>query len=239
MWTFTTQIPYLDLNAIYEIFCKYLRVIQPCYNVTTLVLPLKARPWWGRHYGNKIWFITIMILWDYLMLSIVMWHITAPLYGFDTSTPIVFVKTPCSHVAIESDIEFTWWNKNVGVSAGELVMCVVIKNLEGNQPHDYISHEIMAFRQCWPVTCCLVIYILTHWGLDKIAAILPTTFSNAFSWMKMHTFRFSLFLRFELTIFQHWFRQWLGADQATMPLSEPMMVTLLMHICVTRPQWMN
>ena len=153
------------------------------------------------------------------MLSIVMWHITAPLYGFYTSTTIVFVKTPCSHVAIESDIEFTWWNKNVGVSAGELVMCVVIKNLEGNQPHDYISHEIMAFRQCWPVTCCLVIYILTHWGLDKIAAILLTTFSNAFSWMKMHTFRlrfhFSLFLRFELTIFQHWFRQWLGADQAT------------------------
>ena len=36
---------------------------------------------------------------------------------------------------------------------------------------------------------------------------------------KMHEFhlRFhlSLFLRFELTIFQHWFRYWLGAGQAT------------------------
>ena len=27
--------------------------------------------------------------------------------------------------------------------------------------------------------------ILTHWGLDKMAAILPTTFSKAFSWIKM------------------------------------------------------
>ena len=61
--------------------------------------------------------------------------------------------------------------------------------------------------------------LLTHWGRDKMAAISQTTFSNAFSWMKMHEFRlrfhWNLFLRFELTIFQHWFRQWLGADQAT------------------------
>ena len=51
---------------------------------------------------------------------------------------------------------------------------------------------------------------LTHWGRDKMDAISQTTFSNAFSWMKMHEFRWrfhwSLFLRFELTIFQHWFR---------------------------------
>ena len=49
---------------------------------------------------------------------------------------------------------------------------------------------------------------LTHWGWDKIA-ISQTTFSNAFSWMKMYEFclrfHWSLFLRFELTIFQHWF----------------------------------
>ena len=59
---------------------------------------------------------------------------------------------------------------------------------------------------------------LTHWGWDKMAAI-SQTFSNAFSWMKMCAFclrfRYSLFLRFELTIFQHWVRWWLGANQAT------------------------
>ena len=49
--------------------------------------------------------------------------------------------------------------------------------------------------------------------------ISQTALSNAFSWMKMHEFRlrfhWSLFLKFELTIFQHWFREWLGAGQAT------------------------
>ena len=51
---------------------------------------------------------------------------------------------------------------------------------------------------------------LTHWGREKIDAILQTTFSNAFSRMKMYEFRlgfhWSLFLRVQLTIFQHWFR---------------------------------
>ena len=60
---------------------------------------------------------------------------------------------------------------------------------------------------------------LTHWGRDKMAAIFQTTFSNAFSWMKMVKFRLSyhgsLFPMVQLTIFQHWLRLWLGADQAT------------------------
>ena len=52
--------------------------------------------------------------------------------------------------------------------------------------------------------------LFTHWGRDKTAAISKTTFSNVFSWMKIYEFRsrfhWSLFLRFELTISQHWFR---------------------------------
>ena len=53
-------------------------------------------------------------------------------------------------------------------------------------------------------------WLLTNWGRDKIDAISQTTFSNAFSWMKMYEFHlwfhWSLFPRFELPIFQHWFR---------------------------------
>ena len=45
---------------------------------------------------------------------------------------------------------------------------------------------------------------------DKMAAFFQTIFLNGFSWMKMYGFRlefhWSLFLRFQLTIFQHWFR---------------------------------
>ena len=66
----------------------------------------------------------------------------------------------------------------------------------------------------WTLKC-----YLTHWGRDKMAAISQTMLSNAFSWMKMSEFRlkfhWSLFIRIQLTIFQHWFRWWLGADQAT------------------------
>ena len=59
----------------------------------------------------------------------------------------------------------------------------------------------------------------THWVWDKMDPISQMTFSNAFSWMKIHEFRvrfhWNLFLRIELTILQHWFRKWLGAGQAT------------------------
>ena len=59
--------------------------------------------------------------------------------------------------------------------------------------------------------------VLTHWGWDKMSAMIRTAFSDAFSWMKMYEFRlwfhWRLFLRVKLTIFQHWFRLWLGTSQ--------------------------
>ena len=61
--------------------------------------------------------------------------------------------------------------------------------------------------------------VLKHWGQNKMVSIWQTTFSNAFSCMKMYEFHlrfhWTLFLRFQLTIFQHWFRLWFGADQVT------------------------
>ena len=67
---------------------------------------------------------------------------------------------------------------------------------------------------CWLDYWCkyasLGLNDLTHWGRDKMAAVSQTTFSNAFSWMKIFEFRlkfhWSLFLRVQSTIFQHWFR---------------------------------
>ena len=51
---------------------------------------------------------------------------------------------------------------------------------------------------------------LTHWGRDKMAAVSQTTLSSSFSWMKMLEFRlrfhWTLFLRVQLPIIQHWFR---------------------------------
>ena len=63
--------------------------------------------------------------------------------------------------------------------------------------------------------CCFS----SHWGRHKMAAVSQTTAWNVCSWMKMLEFRlrfhWSLFLRVQLTIIQHWFRKWLGAGQAT------------------------
>ena len=63
-------------------------------------------------------------------------------------------------------------------------------------------YEALAWGACKP-KC------LTHWGRNKNTAILRT-FSNVFSWMKMYEFwlkfHWILFLRVQLTIFQHWFR---------------------------------
>ena len=56
----------------------------------------------------------------------------------------------------------------------------------------------------------ILVTLLIHWGWDKMAAIFQTTFSNAFSLMKMLEFRlrfhWSLFPKVKLRIFQHWFR---------------------------------
>ena len=52
--------------------------------------------------------------------------------------------------------------------------------------------------------------LLVQWGRDKMAEILQTTFSNALPWIKIYVlwliFHWSLFLRFQLIIFQNWFR---------------------------------
>ena len=76
------------------------------------------------------------------------------------------------------------------------------------------------------VCLLLILSIIKSLRLRRNRRHLQTTFSNAFSWMKMFKFRFnfhwSLFPRAQLTI-----------------LSEPMLVSLPTHICVTRPQWVN
>ena len=79
---------------------------------------------------------------------------------------------------------------------------------------------------------------LTHRSRDQMAAISQATLSIVFSWMKMLEFRlnfhWNLFLRVQLTIFQHWFRYWLDAVQATSHYLNQWWLDY-----VTRPQWVN
>ena len=94
-------------------------------------------------------------------------------------------------------------------------------------------------QKCWhEMQKCVA---LTHWGRDKMATISQTTFSNAFSWMKMYEFRlkfhWSLSLGVKVTIFQHWFRYGLAPSRRqTVSWTNDVILT---HICVTQPHWVN
>ena len=95
------------------------------------------------------------------------------------------------------------------------------------------NQEIPAFFLGWHFWCNS---LLTHWCSEKMVDIYQTTFSNAFSWIKIFAFLiqfdWSLFLRIQLTIIQHRFRKWLGADQATSHYLNQWWSMLLTHISV-------
>ena len=84
---------------------------------------------------------------------------------------------------------------------------------------------------------------LTHWGRHKMDVIFQTTFSNAFSWIKLSESWLWFHMKFvpegainnipALVQIMAWRR---SGDK---PLSEAMMVSLSTHICVTRPQWVK
>ena len=70
--------------------------------------------------------------------------------------------------------------------------------------------DVRKHTSAWTKFWLPQIHYLTHWSRDKMAAIFQTTYLKAFSWMKMYEFwlkfHWSLFLRIQLTTFQHWFR---------------------------------
>ena len=79
-----------------------------------------------------------------------------------------------------------------------------------------------------------------HWGRDNMAAISRTTFSNAFSWMKMCEFLFKISLKFVPNVPINnisalvWIMAW--CQPGDKPLSEPIMVSFRTHICIIWPQ---
>ena len=86
-------------------------------------------------------------------------------------------------------------------------------------------------------------WLSTHWGRDKMAAISQTTLSNAFFVNENARISIEISLKLvpkgpinnipALVQIMAWRRP---GDK---PLSEPMMVRLPTHICVTLPQWVN
>ena len=86
-------------------------------------------------------------------------------------------------------------------------------------------------------------FCLTHWGQDKMAAIFTEDIFKCIFMNENVSIAIKISLKFvpkgpisnipTLVQIMAWRRP---GDK---PLSEPMMVSLLTHICVTRPQWVN
>ena len=115
-------------------------------------------------------------------------------------------------VSEESDTTGFFWLKKPKVK---------IRGHQGHtlchQPSHHTGCTSMTRRKFYKDLSVPIKASLRHIPLDKMAAISKTTISDAISWMKSFVFwlrfHWSLFLRFQLTIFQHWFRQWLGTSR--------------------------
>ena len=103
--------------------------------------------------------------------------------------------------------------------------------------------NIITSPTIWLIEAWWRIFALTHWGRDNMAAISQTTHSNAFKRIENVIIWIKISLKFvpkgpinnipALVQIRAWR---LPGDK---PLSEAMMASLLMHICVTRSQWVN
>ena len=98
------------------------------------------------------------------------------------------------------------------------------------------SEEGVGVGVHWGLGVGVAVTVLTHWGRDKMTAILQTAF-------QIHknvciTFK-NLFPSVQFEIGQHWFGWWLGAEQATGHCGDRWWPGLGTHILVTRPQWVN
>ena len=95
------------------------------------------------------------------------------------------------------------------------------------------TKQILVFHKEWFI----------HPPLDEMAAFSPTIFPDAFYWMKGFVFSFEshwcLLLGVQLTIRQHSFRKWLGAEQATSHYLNQWWLSLLKHICGSTGRWIN
>ena len=82
-----------------------------------------------------------------------------------------------------------------------------------------------------------------NWGRDKITAISQTKFSNAFPWIKNIPISLKISLKFvakvPINIIPAMAQIMAWRQPGDKPLFEPIMVSILMHICITRPQWVK
>ena len=149
----------------------------------------------------------------------------------------MYLKSWTGRITLKS---WCWWENTFFETQQhwKYIQTFIIHHIDGILYSEY--KEERSHKMSFPTRICEYwgALLSKHWGPDNMAAISQTTFSRAFPWMKMHEFR----LKFDWNLFlidnipslvqiKAWRRP---GDK---PLSEPMLVSLLTHICVLRPQW--
>ena len=141
-------------------------------------------------------------------------------------------------VDLKRIVDSDWYSLVFTFQSLSLFMSSSSQLCPGSWPSPSRQRILRQFYWCLHTAEVSMAGTLTHWGRDKMVAIYQT-FSNGFFLMKMHVhilllkFHRCLFLGIPLTIFQHWFRQWLGTDQATSHCLNQWWLNLLPHLCVS------
>ena len=120
--------------------------------------------------------------------------------------------------------------------------CEVITKIYTFQMYGLNVDCIYIMCQQWAAIFGIGHQTLTHWGRDKMAAILQMTFQMHFlEWKCMHSIENSLKFvpKSPINNVPALFQIMACCRPGDKPLSETMMVRLPMHICVTQPQWLN
>ena len=123
-----------------------------------------------------------------------------------TPMPLIFVKNSVIHSAIEKHC----------YEIKEACRCTISSDIWVHLIQIFMNGYIYIYI----ADVCIqhVICFLTRWSQRKMAIILQTPFSNAFSWMEILfslEFHLSLFLEILLTICQYQFRWCLGVTKVT------------------------
>ena len=100
----------------------------------------------------------------------------------------------------------------------------------------------MCWMQIWAILCFPLLHIstdLTHWGRDKMAAVSRRHFQMHFLEWKCINFDWNFTEGVPINNIPALVQIMAWRRLGDKPLSEPMMDSLLTHICVTRPQSVN
>ena len=167
--------------------------------------------------------------------DLIHWWIYVALWGDKLILQVDKVLKPvglshCSCLSFRIGHMFTFLVSFLYCFKSALMLLVLFPGIFWSWLPDGFNKESRPYTVTWR-SCNLIFWhcLLTLWGRDKMTAILQTTLSKAFSWMKMLEFQLNFHWKFVLKGRVHN----IPALVQIMPLYEPMMVSLLTHICVT------